>query len=289
MAGAMIIEKILNNNVIISRDEKFREVIAMGKGIGYQRRKGDVILDETVDKLFILKDPDNSRMLQKLMLEIPMEYIQAAHEIIDLAKDRLNQQLNESIYIALSDHIHSAISRLGDGEAIRNLLLWDIKHFYKEEFQVGREALKILEKRFCITIPEDEAGFIALHIVNAELNTDIKMIYDITRMIQEITNIVRYHFRIQFDEDSVYYYRFLTHLKFFAKRMESGLYEPEEKMDDLYLVVKAKYPAAFECAEKIGNYIRSQFRTELSEEEKVYLTIHIERIVADSRHAAKET
>ena len=43
---------------------------------------------------------------------------------------------------------------------------------------------------------------------------EVKRVYKITKIMQEILNIVRYNFKISFDEDSVYYYRFISHLKF---------------------------------------------------------------------------
>ncbi|MDB8711811.1 BglG family transcription antiterminator LicT [Mediterraneibacter gnavus] len=278
----MIIKKVLNNNVLISLDDQQQEVIVMGRGIGYQKKSGDSICNECIDKTFVLKNSENHKMLQKLVLEVPLEFIQVTEEIVTLAKQRLGKPLNESIYITLTDHIHSMVQRLQDGLESRNLLLWDIKQFYRDEFRVGQESLSLLEEHFRIPIPADEAGFIALHIVNAELNTDIKAIYDITKIIHEITNIVRYYFRIRFDEESIYYHRFLTHLKFFAKRLESGLYPSSSKADELFLIVKEKYKNSFQCAEKIGDYIQSEYHVSLTEEEKVYLTIHIERIVMDS-------
>ena len=39
---------------------------------------------------------------------------------------------------------------------------------------------------------------------------------DIMKLVKEITNIVKYQMGLDFDEESVYYYRFITHLKFFC-------------------------------------------------------------------------
>ncbi len=103
-------------------------------------------------------------------------------------------------------------------------------------------------------MPEDEAGFIALHIVNAQMDQSIKIIYDITQIIQEIANVVKYHYRIVFDEDSVYYHRFITHLKYFAERVVSNnLHENNE--DDLLKVIKVKYKNAYKCIEKLDEFI----------------------------------
>lgn len=103
--------------------------------------------------------------------------------------------------------------------------------------------------------------------------------YEITRIMQEIANIVKYFYQIEFNEDDVYYYRFITHLKFFAKRLiDHNIYD-EEDNDDLWDVIKSKYQNAFRCVEKITQFILKKYEYQLSKEEQIYLTIHIERVV----------
>lgn len=117
------------------------------------------------------------------------------------------------------NHIYTAVVRAKDDILVKNALLWDIQRFYKEEYQIGKKALGIIEKKTGVLLPNDEAGFIALHIVNGQLDEDVHDMYEITKIVQEIENIVRYHFKIEFNEESAYYYRFITHLKFFAQRL----------------------------------------------------------------------
>lgn len=138
-----------------------------------------------------------------------------------------------------------------------------------------------IEKKFEIRLSEDEAGFIALHIVNAQMDQSIKTIYEITQIIQEISNMVKYHYRIVFDEDSVYYHRFITHLKYFAERIVSNnLHENNE--DDLLNVIKVKYKNAYKFIEKLDEFIHKKYNYDLTDEEKLYLTIHVERVVSKS-------
>ena len=106
--------------------------------------------------------------------------------------------------------------------------------------------------------------------------------YEITRIMQEVVNIVKYYFHVDFDEDDVYYYRFITHLKFFAKRLiERRTYEDEG--DDLLEVIRNKYQDTYRCVEKITQFIMKKYEYQLSREEQLYLTIHIERVI----HKAK--
>ena len=277
----MVIEKILNNNVVITTDENDKEIVVMGRGIAFNKRTGDHIPKDMVDKVFKLSDPDMSYKFKELISDIPLKYMELSNEIISNAKEKLGKRLNDSIYISLTDHMYTAIERAKEGINVKNALLWDIKRFYKEEFIIGLETLDYIEKNFEVRLPDDEAGFIALHIVNAQMDQDIEIIYEITHIMQEVTNIVKYYYGITFDEESVYYYRFITHLKYFAERLlKNTSYENNE--DDLLDVIKVKYKNAYNCIEKIDEFMNKKYNYRLTDEEKLYLTIHVERVVSKS-------
>lgn len=276
----MKIEKSLNNNVAVVIDEQGEEKIVMGRGICFRKKAGDEILPESVDKIFHLSAPDASSKFQTLIQDIPMENILLGEEIISQAKIRLDKNLNDMIYISLIDHVHTSIVRFLDGITVKNALLWEIRRFYREEYKIGLWALDYIEEKCKVRLPEDEAGFIALHLANAQMDEEkMHNMQDITRIMQEIVNIVKYFFGLDFDEDEVYYYRFITHLKFFAKRLtEQRTYEDEDS-DDLWEVIRRKYSDAYRCVLKITQFIEKKYHYQLSKEEQLYLTIHIERVV----------
>ncbi|MDE7058349.1 MAG: PRD domain-containing protein [Lachnospiraceae bacterium] len=276
----MKIFKILNNNVAVVLDEQGEEKIVMGRGICFKKKAGETIAEEMVDKMFSLSAKEVSNKFQVLIQDIPMEHIALGEEIIAEARKQLGKKLNEMVYISLIDHVHTSIVRFLDGVTVKNVLLWDIRRFYKEEYQIGLWALQLILKRCKVELPEDEAGFIALHLANAQMDQEVMHnMYEITRIMQEIVNIVRYYFKITFNEDDVYYYRFITHLKFFSKRLvEKNIYT-EDDNDDLWAVIKEKYKKAYGCVEKITQFIEKKYGYELSKEEQLYLTIHIERVV----------
>jgi beta-glucoside operon transcriptional antiterminator len=272
------IEKVLNNNVIVSIKDK-KEVIVMGRGIAFNKRAGDDINEEQVEKIFTLEDEDVTKKFKTLISDIPLEYMELSEKIIQYAKIQLGKKLNDSIYISLTDHIHYAIERYQNNLPIKNGLLWETKQLYKEEFEIGIEALNMICDHFNVILPEDEAGFIALHIVNAQLNEDMTNTVDMTKVIQDILTIVKYHYKMEFDENSLNYYRFITHLKFFAHRLVKGNHYNNENEDDLFSVIKNKYPEAYRCSEKIRKFVENQYKYQLTDEEMLYLTIHIERVV----------
>jgi beta-glucoside operon transcriptional antiterminator len=108
------------------------------------------------------------------------------------------------------------------GVPFQNPFLWEIKKFYYREYLIGQAALRMIEKELKVTLPQDEAAFIALHIVNAELDLDMTEMVSMTKMVNHILEIVDECFPDQIDKESVFYERFITHLKFFAQRMFAG-------------------------------------------------------------------
>lgn len=276
----MRIAKVLNNNVITVIDDQHKESVIMGRGIAFKKQPGDEIEEERIEKIFTLENREVSQKLMTLLSDIPMEYMDISDEIIQYAQGVLGGKLHDSIYISLTDHIHFAIERYRLGMEIKNALLWEIKRMYRKEYAIGVKALGIITDKLGVTLPEDEGGFIALHLVNAQLNVEMRDTVTMTNIVKDIINIVRRSFVIDLDEESLSYYRFLTHLKFFAQRILSGTPSSNKETDNsLHDMVKQQYSSSYACAEKIKDYAQKIYGRSLSNEEMLYLTIHIERVV----------
>ena len=169
----MVIQKVINNNVISAYDVNRQEVVIMGKGIGFKAHTGDLIDEGRIEKVFRIENEKLSRQFQEVLENIPLEHMQITSDIISYARKNLNVQLNQNIYITLMDHINFAIQRQSQGIQLKNALLWEIKKFYHQEYLMGKYAIDLLNEKLGTEFPEDEAGFIALHFVNAEYNTMI--------------------------------------------------------------------------------------------------------------------
>ena len=273
----MKVHKILNNNVIVTLDDKGKELILTGRGIGFKKREGDLIDINLIEKQFSLDNKDILPKFNVLLSEIPLEVLTTSQIIINHAKEFMDSKLQDSIYISLTDHIHFAIERHKQGFDIPNSFLWEIKKFYPKEFQIGLYALSVIKKRLEIELPEDEAGFITFHIINAQLNGTMPNIVNMTKIMREILNIVKYHFNIEYDEDCLSYQRFVTHLKFFAQRILSkGTHTQQDS--SLYEIVRKKYDQAYLCTKQIDLHLIQQYQHALTDDESLYLTIHIERL-----------
>lgn len=279
----MLIQKIFNNNSILALDSNKREVVVMGRGIGFRKNVGDKIDSEKVEKIFILKEKEASEKFKMLLEDIPKEIIYVCYDIIEYAKNILDVKISEYIYVTLTDHISNAIKLYKEGLNITNPIIWEVKKFYPKEFEIGLKALDFIEEEIGVKLPEDEAANIALHLVNSQVNNSCKEVEDIakqTKMINDILNIVRYTYNIKLDENSLSYDRFITHLRFFFKRLNKKNNNEEENLDNkddfLLKQVKEKYTDAYKCMLKIEDYLGK----ELNDEEKLYLTVHIQRITS---------
>ncbi|ALS00407.1 transcription antiterminator BglG [Enterococcus silesiacus] len=275
----MEVKKVINNNIVKSLNADGHEVLVMGKGIGFKKNVGDLIDDSLIEKVYTSNADLSTNKLTQLLSNVRLEHLQVANEIIGFAKVSLGKKLNENIYLTLTDHIDYAIERHNNGLPVRNALLWEIKRFYNHEYLIGKEALNMISNRLDIVLPEDEAGFIALHIVNAELDlSQVSQVSEMTKVIQKIINIVKYHYKTDLDEYTLNYERFITHLKFFVQRLFSGIELDKDKDEGFLFMLKEKYQEEYLCALKIREYISKEFGRDLQEDEMIYLTIHIRRI-----------
>ena len=274
----MVIKQIFNNNVVLAKNSSKDELVAMGCGIAVKKKVGDKINENSIEKTFILKQKDASEKFKLLLEDIPAEHVSICYDIIEYAKNMLDIELNDYIYVTLTDHISYALKLNKDGIKRSNVLMWEIKKFYPKEFMIGLRSLDLIEEETGQRLDDDEAGSIALHLINAQINKSSTCAGDaakLTQMVQDILNIVKYTYNIQLDEDSLNYERFVTHLRFFFKRLNNKNVLEEE--DDFLLEqVKDKYKKAYECMLKVEKYLGQK----LSQSEKLYLTLHIQRVTA---------
>ena len=273
----MVIEKVINNNIVSAYDKDGREVVIMGRGIGFGVRPGAVIRESKIEKIFRMESRSAAEQLKELLVHMPLEHVQISDDIISFAKSTLKLKLNQSIYVTLTDHINFAIDRYKKGINLENALLWEIKRFYPQEYELGKYSIRLIKDRLHLELPEDEAGFIALHFVNAEYGTDIRDALHFPNQMKDILAIVTEELGIELDEGTLHYERFITHVKFLLQRVYRKELLPNEE-NELAEMMKIKYPKEYACSEKIAEYIEKTANCKLSGEEIMYLSIHIRRV-----------
>ncbi|PSL36210.1 BglG family transcriptional antiterminator [Planomicrobium soli] len=281
----MIIRQIFNNNVIRVEDQVGREYVVIGNGLGFKRKPGQPVDQEKIEKTFMHRPEKVPQKLIELIGETSVDSYALADRIIKLAKEEMGNIFDDNIYITLMDHIHFAVARMKKSMGLKNALLWQIKKFYPQEFMIGLKALGMIKEQFNVEMDAHEAGFIAMHFVNAQQDKGgMKNSLEVAKLIDDTVGIVSNYFSLSLDEDSFNYSRFITHLQYFGYRLLNGEQERNTSGDVfLYDQVKVKYPKAFECTNRINSYLEEEYESAMTIDEKVFLTVHIERLTTRSK------
>lgn len=277
----MKIKKIINNNILCAVDDRGNELIVTGRGIGFQRHRGEVIDISRIERTYRMEEKTGQRKLRELVEKIPIEHLSLTEELIKHITSQIPQKLNESLLITMADHISFAILRKAQGVEFSNPLKGSIMCYYPTEYHLGQYCLGVIREQLGVILHEDEAAFLALHIVNAELNTNMSEMYDITKLIEGTISVVEYFYKKEFDRVSLDFNRFVVHLRYFAQRLFQGkmMEDAQGERDEVFrqLIMK-NCKEHYKCAQCVADYIKNTYQKNLSDEELIYLTIHLKRI-----------
>jgi transcriptional antiterminator len=268
------VAKVLNNNVVFARSHDGKEYVLVGKGIGFGKRRGDSVPVEQIEKRYILSGSSQYSFYHQVLDTIDPEIIGVCEEIIRIASDRLQEPLNPHIHVALTDHVAFAMERFQTGVPIQNPLLKGIQAIYPEEYQLGQAALALIEQRLHVRLPDEEAGYIALHIQGARKNQAVSDVLKHTQFIEQLVMMIEQELSINISRTSLEYARLVTHLRFAMERMEKQMIQDP----GLAVVLKKDFPQCYNIAKKVAESLQAFLGMPVPEAEIGYLTIHIKRL-----------
>lgn len=286
----MRIKKVLNQNaVVVSADADHQERIALGKGIGFNKKKNDLLPSREVERFFIL-EPENQQRLLNLLQQIDEKFFFAAEHIMLHAETVLMEKLNGHLLVALTDHISFAAENIANGIIIKNKLLSEIEVLYSEEFSIAQWGVDYLNEELGIAYGYDEAGYIAMHIHSARAghSNNSRSIREVT-IISDIIFLIEEELEINLHDDAMnlHYSRLANHLRLLLQRFQKNQYAVLD--EDILAMVKKKYAASYETAKKIRVLLLKNYQISVTPEELGYLAIHIERLRFNTTHAATTT
>ncbi len=271
----MKIEKIL-----IAQNEHHESILLLGSGLGFKKKPKENVDEDRVEKWFVLKEKSSVAQFEKIVESIPEDYIMAAEEIIEFGK-RLNPDLkfSEHIHLSLVDHLYNAAENLKEGIVIPNTMLEDIANFYPREYSIGIEGLKIAKLRLGVEFPEDEAGFVAMHFVMAQQGNEHTNIRKMLQLVHELDQMIREDLDVDTNPESLAYFRYMTHLKFFAQRVVQNVHYNEQNLSDSVVNVLAmQYPEEYRVSKKVLRFVEQKYGYSGGKEEDLYLAVHLARI-----------
>ncbi|GAA2915677.1 PRD domain-containing protein [Enterococcus pseudoavium] len=269
----MEVFKGINNNFALAK-RNGKEVIVAQNGIGFGKFPKQVA-ENDVEKVYELND----FALQGIdFTQFSPEVMNYSHKIVQEAEKKLNLPTTDLLFLNIADHTNYMVQRLKQGISLSAPFRVEIEKFFPKEFALGNWAVNYLAEETGLEIPRQEAHAYALHLINSQANLGERAKIDpYIKIVSDINNIITYHFRKEFPEDSFYYLRFVTHLKYFIAR-KLNHETTEYRKSDLYQTLQKEYPFEAQAVKKIEKYLTESYHWVLDEEDLLYLLIHIKKI-----------
>lgn len=266
----------INNNIAVCVDSAGNELIAMGKGIGYGKLPREIALEDVTQTFYNV----SPKVLSGIE-GIPEDVMVFSADLAERARDELSYQLSPNLAFTLADHIAFALKRARDGVYVSMPLAFDVEQSYPDEYRIARQAVRRLRREFRVNLRDAEATGIALNIVNARADfateAELASAQRDEDMLEDITEIVEREFSITVNRSSFAYSRYATHMNYLFGRLHA-----DKSLDganlELYADVRADYPQVDACVEKICGHLREEWGCGVTDEERLYIFIHVNRL-----------
>jgi transcriptional antiterminator len=264
---------VFNNNIVLVSMGDVEKIL-YEKGIGFGKHLGDSITRTTkIEKIFSIEDKTNYNNFNELVNSVDSELIALCEEVIYMISKELDEDLHEKVHISLIDHIVFTLKRLKKGEDIKNPFLVEIETLYPREFELAQKAATMIQDKTKIHIPDDEIGFITLHIHSARNDGKLSNTVRYAFLSNTIIEIIEDETNVLIDRKSLDYARFITHIRFAIQRILNNTPIKNELLD----TIKYKYYSSFKLAQKISKFIEGELGLKVVEDETAYLAMHIQR------------
>lgn len=248
----------------------------MGRGIGFGDFPKEIPLAD-VERTFYNVEPEQQRFLQ----DLPVDVVLFSAKVMDIVKNELPYELSSNAVFLMADHISFAMERIRKGIRIKMPLAYDVQQMYPIEYKLGQFIVGRVRKEFQVLLPKEETVGIAMNLVNAIAKpSEAASIQPSDRFedfLEDVTEIVESNLRIALDRDSFNFARYATHLQYLFQRIITNQAIKSDNLS-LYTNMRDEFPNIDQCAGHIAQYVSKRWKVTLTEEEKLYLILHINRI-----------
>lgn len=274
------VKRVLNNNIVQCHEKgKDNECILLGKGIGFQKKQGDIIDNEMIEKIYHIQDQKSLSKYEQLVKQSEEEVVAVVEDVIEKVGQRFGNQYSEYLHVTLLDHLNFSIYRYKNEVELHNIFLDELSIMYEQEYAFSKEMLAYINETLAISLPESEVGFITMHVHSALKNTKTSKTAFYSQIIGASMKFIEEQLDINLDPKSLERARLVTHLKFALERAKNNVSLSNPITESL----KDTYPETCELARKLSIMVREEYGVELPEGEIGYLALHIQNIILSSK------
>ena len=274
----MVVMKNINNNVSLCLDSRGKEVVVFGKGVGFLRPPAEVPLAKIERTFYDL----NSQYLS-LLNDIPIEVIDFTARQMAAIQDAFPYGTNSNLILTLADHLAFAMERARKGIYIPMPSIYVMETDYPLEINISRRIVANLEREFKTQLPKGEVQGVAMHFINARTGQSDLSEASIEERYEDIlertTRIIEHELGITVQRNTFSFARFATHMQYLLKRIFDDKHIDSANIQ-MYESIRGEYETVSGCVDRIGEYLNSNWNAKLTEEEKLYLIMHVNRVCA---------
>lgn len=278
------IAQIFNNNVALVDLDNHSQAVVKGRGNAFKKKRGDVIPANQIEKIFYLATETSRQNLYFLLRNIPIDVVTTTYEIIDLAKKQFHLKVLDYIYITLSDHIYEAYKRYQAG-TYQESMVPDFHIQYPAEYAVAKQALQIIAANLGVQFPPSEVKNLALHFINAAGEDDNEQAFDQSNeasLSQLVQRVLKRHKITRSPANGNYYDRFMVHLQYLVDRLQRVDTDSVAIVPEVATELEQNYPESYKIASEIFDEIKENLYSGMSEDERLYFIIHIQRLINET-------
>ena len=265
-----IVVKVFTHNIVFSECDG-KECIVVGKGIGFDAKPGQRILDENVSSFYHIQDVEKLSKYERMILDTDEKIVWITEQAIRHAEKKLDYTFEDTLHLSLLDHINFAIYRFENRLEVDYFMSDAYYLMYSDLYDIALEMVEIINKALEIELPHSEVGSIILHLHAGlrkdEVSTSAYYSMIVTRALDYLierkgSNIL---------DNSIARARLITHLKFALKRTGDGV----ELHNPLLEIFKEKYEDYYVLASDLSDVLKAEFDVNLPEAEIAYIAMHI--------------
>lgn len=283
----LVVNRVYNNNTVLVDVGRKDQAIIQGKGVGFQRRHGDDVPPNQVERIFYLNTSEAKERFGALLKDVPIDITMTSFAIIEMAKKDFHYPVLDYIYVTLTDHIAQTYKHLMAG-SYKKSTVPDIHDRYPTEYAIADRAVNMINHDLNVHFPNDAAQPIALHFINAHgtESSDEQEKVDQADFGENVNKIVKIVFKEYGITRNIinqnYFDRLMIHLQYLVARLQANEQDKRTLNQNIELDFQKLYPKSYRIASEICEKIQRRLDMNLSDTELVYFVIHIQRLIQEN-------
>lgn len=277
----MKVLRVLNNNVVISRDGQGQEVILTGRGIGFRARPGQEVDPELIVRVFVPSDGRDPDHLAEVFAMIDQDVLRGVVLALRAAGIEGRESTRPTLAIAVADHVAGALERARKGQEIEYPLRAEVQTLYGTEYAQAERLLEEINLHVDPPLAAGEATALTLHLVNAGFASgDLSFTYTMTGVIQQLLAVIGERYGVDVSRSSMTAARFITHVRYMFVRIDQHR-QLDGQESTIGRSIRESYPEAVRTAEQLATIVQLRLGDRLTPDEVAYLALHVARMTMD--------